>query len=65
MFSATQAVESTVDVTALVDAWLADPARNFGVALTASGTNGTDFVSREGDAPARPQLRLMYRLPPR
>jgi len=49
----------TVDVTAAVKAWQADPSSNHGWVLLPGGTNGVDFDSREhGTAGNRPKLSV-------
>ncbi len=48
----------TVDVTALVQAWLSAPAANFGVALTATSADAV-FDSKENDTTAHPAELLI------
>ncbi len=48
----------SVDVTASLTAWLANPAENLGWALLPSGADGVDFNSAEGAIP--PKLFVVY-----
>jgi len=43
----------TIDVTASLKAWQANPATNYGWAIVPTGGNGVDFHSAEGTAPPR------------
>jgi hypothetical protein len=51
-----------VDLSEAVRAWLAGDHHAYGVYLQSTGTNGTDFVSSEGDdAAQRPALVVTYK----
>ena len=51
-----------IDVTASLQAWVQDPASNFGWALLPRGSNGWDIRSSESTQP--PQLRVYYSIVP-
>jgi len=50
----------SIDVTASLVAWQADPAANFGWAILPTGTNGVDFNSAEGATPPTLTLDITF-----